>query len=88
MLGPDLYKLSATNAKFTVDQGTYNENNRTQIAELVVLQSTLAALSSGNMTVSCEIDGSAFTETSSEVELLVPSKYFDSSFNEKFKSIY
>ena len=84
MLGPSLFKLSATNAKFTVDQGTYNENNRTQVAELVVLQSTLEALGSGNMTVSCEIDDSVFTETSSEVELFLPGKCC-TAFNSNYK---
>ena len=74
MLSPDLDDLSATNSNFTVDQGTYHSSNRTQVAELVVLQSFLETLPSGNMTVTCEINDTIFEETSSEVELFLPCK--------------
>ena len=79
MLSSDLDELSATNSNFTVDQGTYHSSNKTQVAELVVLQSFLETLPSGNMTVTCEINGTVFSEDSPEVELFVPSKYLDSS---------
>ena len=77
LLEPDLLDLSASNAQYTVDQGTYDSVNRTQIAELVVLQSTLQTMSSGEMFVICDIEDSAFSAMSAAVELFVPGKHID-----------
>ena len=69
-----LTDLEVSDSDFTIDQGTWDSSDNSQVSELVVEAATMDTFTvNGELNVTCVIDGSLFSGELN-IDLFVPGK--------------